>query len=202
MSTTQPSAKWLSLMSCPADNLIIPNGIHGNNYIIMDSTNAINCMYKYDIDSDKWNKLNGFNNLENISIWSTALNTQKQTLFLFRLNYITEIQLNNNNINNSNHNLLSDTESQSIIINNSLFIVGGGKNNNSITKWDSQTKTLTKFSNMYNNINIGLFGMIYNHINNTILFFGGYDNNNNVHFNHILEFNIETKQWNKLPISL
>eukprot|EP01084_Bolivina_argentea_P093449 168062_1 len=52
-------------------------------------------------------------------------------------------------------------------------------------------------------MNIRRLCVIYNHQNNTLLLFGGYDCDNDVHcLDYILEFNMKTKQWNKLSVSL
>eukprot|EP01084_Bolivina_argentea_P077090 139775_1 len=187
------------------------------NYIFLDSLNgdflyigAINCPLVYiDINCmDKWIEMDININLENtssfsISSFSAVLNVKKQTLFLSRQNDFTQIQFNNNHISNYNHNASIDLESssQSIIINDSLFIIGGS-GNNSIWKWHSETKTLAKYSDMYNKTKVSGFGMVHDNKNNYLLLFGGYDWDNSDYVDYILEFNINTKQWSKMPASL
>eukprot|EP01084_Bolivina_argentea_P119175 211333_1 len=87
-----PSTKWDNLTDCPisSSNAInIPMGIDGNNYIVIDD-HKISCMYKYDVQTDKWIKMNGF---KNISYLSAALDVKKQILFLFCRDCLTQISL-------------------------------------------------------------------------------------------------------------
>ncbi len=91
--------------------------------------------------------------------------------------------------------------SKIIVVNNSLFIVGGN-HNNVILKWDSESKIFTQFSAMYNQIKIQEFGVIYNPKKHCLVLFGGYDRHIGDVTDYILEFNIKTKQWNKLSASL
>eukprot|EP01084_Bolivina_argentea_P313313 542573_1 len=123
--------------------------------------------------------MSGLNNIQNISSLSAALDAQKQILYLVHKDSVNEIQLNNNNINNYTHNITinsvsSYSSTRSVILNGSLFIVGG-YGNNSILKWNPQSKTFTKFSDMYNKININSFAMICNKKHNSVLLFGGID---------------------------
>eukprot|EP01084_Bolivina_argentea_P289891 497868_1 len=70
-------------------------------------------------------------------------------------------------------------------------------------KWDFKNKKMTKFSDTYKKKYIGDFGMVYNDKQNCLLIFGGYDVSDGFGFSdYILEFNITTKQWNKMPVSL
>eukprot|EP01084_Bolivina_argentea_P080973 146650_1 len=101
MSTNQTSTIWVNLASCPATEAMeIPTGIDRNNYIVMDNelypSYKIKCIYKYNIDNDKWTKINGFNNIQNISAYVCAsLDVKKQILFLWKPDQLTQIQLNN-----------------------------------------------------------------------------------------------------------
>eukprot|EP01084_Bolivina_argentea_P202054 345271_1 len=144
MSTTQPSTQWISLKKCPIiDSIRIPMGIDRNNYIVIDydsCSNKINCIYKYNIDNDKWIKMNSFNNVKNISTFSASLNVKRQILFLFHYNSVTEISLNTNHIikyDTDDDGI--DTTTKTITVNDSLMIVGGN-NNDSILKWNSENK--------------------------------------------------------------
>eukprot|EP01084_Bolivina_argentea_P051260 94293_1 len=96
MCANQESIKWILLNSCPCQtnsSMAIPTGIDRNNYLVVEYDFVkINCIYKYDIDNDKWIKINGFNNMENISSFSAALDVKKQILFLLSLDYVTQIQ--------------------------------------------------------------------------------------------------------------
>eukprot|EP01084_Bolivina_argentea_P059143 107953_1 len=98
-----------------------------------------------------------------------------------------------------------------ISVNNSLFIIGGSNwSDYSIWKFNFQIETMIQFSNFYNCEKHTNFGMIYNSKNNCLLLFGGYRWNERHSANidtgddtdDILEFNITTKQWNKMPVSL
>eukprot|EP01084_Bolivina_argentea_P313317 542578_1 len=106
MSTDKPSTKWNSLNLCPASEFIdCPSGVDRDNYVVIDRSfgwTKINCIYKYNIDNDKWIKMDGFN-VENIRTFSAALDINKQMLLLSRPGCVTQIQLNNNNISNHNH---------------------------------------------------------------------------------------------------
>eukprot|EP01084_Bolivina_argentea_P131598 232258_1 len=145
MCTREEIAKWITLSGPSIDCIIIPTGMDTNNYLVIDRDfwcSKINCIYKYDIDNDKWIKIHGFNNIDNImSQFSAALDVKKQILFLSQNDCVTQIQLNDNNIRNDNHNNTTSNPkySKSIIVNNSLFIIGGS-NYNSILKWDSKKK--------------------------------------------------------------
>eukprot|EP01084_Bolivina_argentea_P086279 155945_1 len=115
MSATEASAKWINL--CAPDINIsgfmtIPTGRDRHNYIVVDRwflSRRINSIYKYNIDSNKWNKIDGLNNIQNIAQCSAALDVKKQILFLFHGDSVSEIQLNNNNINNINNYTHSTT---------------------------------------------------------------------------------------------
>eukprot|EP01084_Bolivina_argentea_P159875 278459_1 len=106
MTATESSTKWMDLTSCVGTRTTIPTGIDKNNYICIDRSllgNEIYCIYKYNIDIDKWTKIDDFNGVENISAFSATLDIKKQILFLLQSDCVIEIQLNNNNIRNDNH---------------------------------------------------------------------------------------------------
>eukprot|EP01084_Bolivina_argentea_P207077 353394_1 len=195
MSTTHSSVKWSYLVSCPSNEVRIPTGRDGNNYIVMDR--IINCVYKYNIENDIWIKID-FNNPEKRITFSAALDVKKQILFLFTKHSIIQMTLDYNYISNDNHK--KDYSAHSIVINDSLFSISHGSN--SILKWNSENKTLTEYSTMYNNTYLSDFAMIYNNKNHSLLLFGGWDWNIRDYVDHILEFNVKTKQWNKLPVAL
>eukprot|EP01084_Bolivina_argentea_P159877 278462_1 len=176
MTATESSTKWMDLTTCDCvgTRISIATGMDKNNYICIDRSflgDEIYCIYKYNIDIDKWTKIDGFNGVENISAFSATLDIKKQILFLCRQRCLTQIQLNNNHIRHDNHTT-NPWASESIVVNNSLFFVGG-HNNNSVLKWDSKKKTFIKWSDMYNKMHIGLFSVIYNNKNNCLLLFGG-----------------------------
>eukprot|EP01084_Bolivina_argentea_P125832 222891_1 len=163
MSANQPSIKWTSLASYPRTNYtIIPTGIDRNNYIVIDRTGntKINGIYKYIIENDTW-MIKNLNNIENITTTSAALDVGKQILFTFSNDFVTQIQLNSNRVSIDNHNIEIDElyDTVSIIKNDSLFIIGGS-NNNSILKWSSESKTFTKYCDMYNETFLSDFGIV------------------------------------------
>eukprot|EP01084_Bolivina_argentea_P295208 508176_1 len=180
MSAIKSSTKYIHLASCPSsiNDITVPTTIDRNNYIVIDYGDQCDCVYKYNVENDKWNKIyvatsSCFSFLDTSSCFSAALDVKNQILFLFRDNCMTQIQLNNN-INNTKYNEICSTySSKCTIINNSLFIVGGYYNK-SILKWNSEKQALTKFSYMYNKMKLGYFGMIHNHTNNCLYTFGGY----------------------------
>ncbi len=102
MSVEKASATRTNLVAPPiGNNFTIPTRCDGNNYIVIDHNfDTINCIYKYNINTDKWININGVNNIINMKDFSAALNVNKQILFLFHYDSITQIQLNNSNINN------------------------------------------------------------------------------------------------------
>eukprot|EP01084_Bolivina_argentea_P284098 486769_1 len=182
MSTNQLSTTWISLKEFPVSisSIKIPTGIDRNNYIVINHDfrlNKINCIFKYNIDNDKWIKMDSFNNVENISPFSAALDTKREILFLSHTDSMTQIPLKTNNpITNHTHDkLVADEDnihdSTTIIVNNSLFVVGGNYNN-SILKWDLENKTLTKFSDMYNKRTGDVLGIINSNKHNCVLIFG------------------------------
>eukprot|EP01084_Bolivina_argentea_P230892 389515_1 len=215
MSAVQLSPKWISLHSHPFTNnpcinpvsITVPTGIDKDNYIVISCGtfgNGKNSIQKYDFNTDKWSTIDDLNDFNDVSSWTCAsLDAQKQTIFLLYGNQLTQIALNSNQLcnNNLNTTVHFTSTSKCITVNNSLFVVGGTENN-SILKWNSENKTFIKFSDMYNKKNIGLFGIICNNKNNSLLLFGGRDYDDDGWVDYILEFNINTKQWNKLPISL
>eukprot|EP01084_Bolivina_argentea_P307288 531101_1 len=176
MSANQSLTSWAQLTSCPTNTTSVPIGIDRNNYIAIDGDallNKINCIYKYNIENDKWIKMDSFSS-ENVSHFSTAtLDAKKQILFLAGRNSMTQMRLNTNQISNYNHKveITRRYKSNSIMANDSLFVFYG----NSILKWNSENKTLTTFTDMYNKMEFGAFALIYNHKNNCLLFFGGID---------------------------
>ncbi len=183
-------------------------GIDQKNYIALQMQQShkktvkfIN-IYKYCIKKDQWNIICKINTFWVYGFISATLDTKKQTLFLFGIDYVKAIQLKNKSINNYSHPIIIPhipEGSKCIITNKNLFLIGGW-NNNSILKWNEQTKIFTKFCYMYNKMMIACYGLIYT--NNCLLLFGGYDCNNHVCIDYILEFNIKNKQWNKLSVAL
>eukprot|EP01084_Bolivina_argentea_P168891 292797_1 len=213
MSTNEVSTKWMNLVSPPGygiSTIRASTGMNQNNYIVIDYSwllNKIKCVYKYDIDIDKWNSIDGIDNIANMTSFSAALDVKKQILFLFRRRYLTQIDINKvdtSDITHHTHNIPTNfaSSSRNIIVNNSLFVFPYDNGTKSIWKWNTESKTFTKFSDMYNKKTFSVFTVIYNHNNNCLLLFGGYDYDNSVTVDYILEFNINAKQWHKLPVSL
>eukprot|EP01084_Bolivina_argentea_P047356 87245_1 len=94
MSEVQFLTKWISVQERPINrpcSIKIPTGIDSNNYIIIDH----NSCYKYNIDNDKWIKIDGFENIKRFS--AATLDIKKGILFLFQSNSMTQIALKNNN---------------------------------------------------------------------------------------------------------
>eukprot|EP01084_Bolivina_argentea_P091299 164372_1 len=140
MSTNE---SWMGLTACPCLNrFIVPNGIDIGNYIAIDvAYTQINCIYKYHTDTDKWNRIDGCNDIQKDKRVSAALDVKKHLLYLSNGDSVTQIQLNNGNMNDYTTNIDTNypsTNSTSIILNDSLFIIGGSENN-SILKWDSES---------------------------------------------------------------
>eukprot|EP01084_Bolivina_argentea_P168889 292795_1 len=101
MCTSQTSEKWMYVAACPLSvhfvDMRMPSGIDLNNYIIIDHdwiSNKINCIYKYNINTDKWRKIDVCNDIPNITWFSAALDAKKQILFLSQKHCITQIELN------------------------------------------------------------------------------------------------------------
>eukprot|EP01084_Bolivina_argentea_P091300 164373_1 len=140
MSTSE---SWIGLTTCPCINrLIVPNGTDINNYIAMDvNWTEISYIYNYNTDTDKWNRIDGFNDINKNPWFSATLDVKKHLLYLSNGDSVTQIQLNNGNMNDYTTNIDTNypsTNSTSIILNDSLFIIGGSENN-SILKWDSES---------------------------------------------------------------
>eukprot|EP01084_Bolivina_argentea_P022989 42783_1 len=177
MASKQLLSEWIGLMSCPGTKYTtIPTGIDKNNYFVIDYhlfSTEFNCIFKYNIDNDRWSKIDGLNiNTRDISLCSTVY-VKKQILYLIQKDSVSQIQLNNSNINSYTHDttIHAASTTKSIMLNDSLFIIGG-VGNNSILKWNSENKTFTKFSDMYNKMRMGGFALIHNHKNNCLLLFG------------------------------
>eukprot|EP01084_Bolivina_argentea_P221311 374865_1 len=203
MCTVEASTKWISLSPCPiSDSMTIPTGVDVNNYIIIDhKVSKIHCIYKYNIHGNKWDEIPGSGNYHIQNPWfSTAIDTKTQILYLFGDNYFTQINTNSNHISNIAIKTASSLGNdivhkyQGFIINNSVFVLSSvdAYDNRGILKWNAETNTLTKFSDMYYKTRITNFGIISNNKNNCLLF-GGYDWDNLVYVDYILEFNIQTK---------
>eukprot|EP01084_Bolivina_argentea_P295207 508174_1 len=204
MSANEVSAKWINLCACPvADYMTIATGTNKNNYIIIGRkffSSSIHCIYKYNINTNKWSKICGLNNC-NTQKFNAAVDPKKQTLYLFHKDSLTQIQTNltyNNIVDNkvtyNNTITLKPLYSKSIVINSSIFIFS--LNNRAILEWNSSDNKLTKMSDMYNKIQLDDFGIIYDNKNKCLLF-GGYDYENDIYVDYILEFNMQTKQWTK-----
>eukprot|EP01084_Bolivina_argentea_P052327 96123_1 len=108
MSANEASAKWINLLTCPITDLMtIPSGTDKSNHFVIDrlfSSKRINCIYKYDTNTNKWNTISGLDNIQNISLFSATLDVNKQILYLIHRHSVSEIQLNNSNIHNYTHN--------------------------------------------------------------------------------------------------
>eukprot|EP01084_Bolivina_argentea_P059148 107967_1 len=216
MSTKETSTKWHNLLACPATSFIrIPTGIDKNNYIVIEFdqkdvemsilTNNVISIYKYNTNTYKWNKITDLNNY-GVQHFSATFDATKQILYLFHTNSLTEIQISNNHINNVIYNNTTTELFQnlynvtSIIINSSVFVFSSG--DSAVLNWNSESNTLTKCSWMYNNRKLDDFAIAYNKKDNYVLLFGGFDWNTPGYVDYILEFNINTKKWNKLSVSL
>eukprot|EP01084_Bolivina_argentea_P052326 96121_1 len=111
MSANEASAKWINLLTCPITDFMtissIPTGTDKSNYIVIDrmfTSKGINCIHKYNTNTNKWNKMPGLDNIQNISLFSATLDVNKQILYLIHRHSVSEIQLNNSNIHNYTHN--------------------------------------------------------------------------------------------------
>eukprot|EP01084_Bolivina_argentea_P107053 191440_1 len=64
----QQIAEWIPLTSFPHTyRTVVPSGIDKDNYIIIDYNmkhSIINSIDKYNINTDKWSKIDGFNNIK------------------------------------------------------------------------------------------------------------------------------------------
>eukprot|EP01084_Bolivina_argentea_P174528 302316_1 len=100
MSTNQTSTKWIKVASCHmTDKTGIPIAIDKNNYIVIDCEHGkMKCIYKYNIDNDKWITMYGFKGKGNIPFRYASLDVKNQILFLLDHDTLAQIQLNNTNI--------------------------------------------------------------------------------------------------------
>eukprot|EP01084_Bolivina_argentea_P316414 548461_1 len=101
MSTNE---SWMHLTACPClyrtrftRRLIVPDGIDIGNYIAIGDCTQIYCIYKYNTDTDKWNKIDGCNVIQRNEYVSAAVDVKKHLLFLSDRDSVTQIQLNNGN---------------------------------------------------------------------------------------------------------
>eukprot|EP01084_Bolivina_argentea_P303858 524704_1 len=191
-----------------------PSGMDKNNYIVYESMlynldEKITRIHKYNIDIDTWSTFDGLNYVQS-TVFCSLINKGK--LYLLKAKELTEIQLNTGNMIHHTLNTKMHLHSQLIIINNTLFKIGG----TSILKWDTNVNQFTWFSSMYCKKKLhGLvvlesFAMIYNPKNKCLLLFGGsvdyiggsYARMHRESVDYILEFNMHTRKWNKLAVSL
>ncbi len=112
MASEQSSIKWNQFTSCPIETITnvstnVPSGIDKNNYIVIDSNFGEMSIYKYNIESDKWIKID-FKKPGRISTFSSFIDVTNQILYLFQRKSATQIQLNNNNIITNKHNIEID----------------------------------------------------------------------------------------------
>eukprot|EP01084_Bolivina_argentea_P214877 364748_1 len=109
MSTNLTTETWTDLATFPVNVTQtrgnVPTGIDGNNDICIDYTwnkndgGKINCIYKYNTNTDKWNPIDGFNDIQTTDLLlSSAINVKEQILFLSSRYYVTQIQLNNGKV--------------------------------------------------------------------------------------------------------
>eukprot|EP01084_Bolivina_argentea_P123188 218312_1 len=71
MSTNEVSPKWMNLRAPTITGCMhIPFGTDKNNYIVIDRkfSEKLNCISKYNVNIDKWSKIDGLNNIQNISV--------------------------------------------------------------------------------------------------------------------------------------
>eukprot|EP01084_Bolivina_argentea_P287380 493125_1 len=204
--STESSANWITVASYMHDCFKVPSGRDKNNYFVIGSNKSGHGVlakfeiHKYDVDADKWSKIVDIPvyNPDLLGI-SGALDTKKQT---YDERFLTQIQLNDKQITSEHLSTTSDVNlnlrlCSSIIANTCLFTFGN-EGNDSILKWDVQNKVITKFSEMYDKQWLRGFGLIYHNESNSILLFGGWNDNTLHYSDHILEFNITKRQWNKL----
>eukprot|EP01084_Bolivina_argentea_P180952 312573_1 len=112
MCANEYSEKWIHLTEHTADNFVsIPSGANRDNFILIDfnfnwisGTFTINCIYKYNTDTDKWSKIDGSSDIGDIPQFSATLDVKKQILYLVHNDSVREIQLNDINITNHTQN--------------------------------------------------------------------------------------------------
>eukprot|EP01084_Bolivina_argentea_P312253 540585_1 len=211
-------SKYVKLSSYPGNNYFYaPTGMDKDNYVVVEynrvssgSTQqhcgAINCVHKYNIYHDTWTTMYTSDDFGSASgslgIGAACINAKKQIIHSFSKNRLIKIQLNGEKITNEfMENIPNiDRSSNSIVYNNSLFIIGGF-HNNSVLKYDLENGQLSKIAIMYEKvIEMGFFGLINDSNTNCLLLFGGLGDGK--YLDSILEFNLKTKEWNKLSVTL
>eukprot|EP01084_Bolivina_argentea_P120452 213514_1 len=138
--STNSSVKWIDLETCPvlkdeSNEVIFPAGINKDNFIALeydDDEDRINCIHKYNIETNKWTTMD-------ISIWNDiilsdrscypVLDTKQMVIYFLYDNCLMQMELNSKKIirhllpYENNHN----SSSQCIFLNNELFVIGGDK---------------------------------------------------------------------------
>eukprot|EP01084_Bolivina_argentea_P180953 312574_1 len=113
MCANEYSEKWIHLTEHTADKdlVSIPSGVNRDNFILIDfnfnwisGTFTIDCIYKYNTYTDIWSKIDGCNDMQDISSFTAALDVKKQILYLVHNDSVREIQLNDINITNHTQN--------------------------------------------------------------------------------------------------
>eukprot|EP01084_Bolivina_argentea_P035972 66581_1 len=212
------SLAWTSLEAPYTNNtnnlhvrLAVPRGIDKNNYIVIDvefkrrnlriKERLFKNIFKYDTVTNKWTKIKLFDT--ECKLGQCALDTKNQILYTKSGNSLTSISLDSHSKGNKTKYKTSDTTIYSDIffLGNSLFCMGG-VTNQLIFQWNSEYKSFTEISKMYNNARLDSFGLVYLKKKHCLMLFGGYDYNTEQMQGDILEFEFKTKTWNKLLISL
>eukprot|EP01084_Bolivina_argentea_P310407 537139_1 len=201
-------SKWISLsdnnnLKEYGGNTIVSDGQH---YMVLDEYN----IWKYNCDRDTWTNVMDEENNSRFSFCSASLSTNGQELFVLKCHgskkhqkpLLMKIHLNDNSFDIIHDEHISEfqpPDSQIVVINDTIHVIGGDKNS-SHWIWNEQNEQFTKITEMYNNLRLCGFGLIHSKRTNCLLLFGGL--NNDALMDHILEFNIQTQSWNKLPVSL
>eukprot|EP01084_Bolivina_argentea_P168888 292793_1 len=199
-STKSP---WIDLNPSPCANIMtIPTGIDKNNYIVIDTEDAmwdkIVHIYKYNIHKDKWIKMYDYTmeNMDDEGQW--ILDVKKQILFLFYKLSCTEIELNSGSKRTykygENHFLSPATKS--VIVNDSFYFVQW---RHLIFKWNPEKKTFPRIIEIRGREAANAYCAIYDNNKHLLLFGRRWCDNKWVH--EAIQFNIQTfnqKSWEEI----
>ncbi len=204
----------LATLGKDCGSIVIPSGIHQQNYVIMahskyydvSTYQKITCICKYDVTSNIWNKiaLNLHSNMVDLKGYGVAaLDKTKKTIYYFADNLLNLIPLNGDQINRINAKNIDKIETAlhtSLFHNDALFVIDG--ESSSIQKYDIQNQKFIKYAEMCNGKNTGLFGVIDDNKRDCLFLFGGYDYTKREILDNIVQFNWTTKNCCTLSVKL
>ncbi len=180
-----------------------PVFINRDEFVVAPFTNTASCLYKYNINTNKWAEYIKYPwNLESEN-HSLTYNRHLNELYLYgKESSLIIINLDTEQFIVKKSLITTGLLPSSIMVNNQYHIIGGTQNTSHYT----YNATLNSFESIHTfndwakgNCNNGL---IHIQSKDILLLFGGYDPGQSGRFNKMWSYDLKGKQWNSFGATL